>query len=117
MWLDRRQDPANHDIGTFEALSNTDGLTWHNKSISTRLWDPDKGFFTSGAFIGDYSGIAANNAVVYPAWTDGRRNSINETGIGETDVFTDVDIRHSRSLIANGSGGAAFGRPTSRLSA
>jgi len=94
MWLDRRQDPANHDIGTFEAWSNDDGLTWHNKPISTTLWNPDLGFFTSGAFIGDYSGIAANDAVVYPAWTDGRNNSINDTGIGETDVFTDVEIRN-----------------------
>ena len=41
--------------------------------ISTRTWNPDRGFFTSGAFIGDYSGIAAHDKVVYPVWTDGRR--------------------------------------------
>ena len=31
MWLDRRQDPANHDIGTFQARSFNDGATWPNK--------------------------------------------------------------------------------------
>jgi hypothetical protein len=93
MWLDRRQDPANHDIGTFEARSSDDGATWKNIRISTATWNPDLGFFTSGAFIGDYSGLAANNSVVYPSWTDGRNNSIGDTGIGETDVFTDVEIR------------------------
>ena len=49
---------------------------------------------TSGAFIGDYSGLAANTSVVYPAWTDGQDNAIHETGIGETDVFTNVEIAH-----------------------
>jgi hypothetical protein len=92
MWLDRREDPKNHDIGTFEAYSLDDGASWTNRKISTETWDPDLGFFTSGAFIGDYSGIAANNKAIYPVWTDGRNNSIAETGIGETDVFTDVEI-------------------------
>jgi len=95
MWLDRRQDPNNHDIGTFEAISNNDGATWKNKDISTTTWNPDLGFFTSGAFIGDYSGLAANDEVTYPVWTDGRDSSIAQTGIGETDIFTDVEISSS----------------------
>jgi hypothetical protein len=93
IWLDRRQDPRNHDIGTFQALSTDDGATWTNRRISTATWNPDLGFFTSGAFIGDYSGLAAHDKVIYPVWTDGRNNSIGSTGIGETDVFTDVEIR------------------------
>jgi hypothetical protein len=93
VWLDRRQDPNNHDIGTFEARSTDDGVTWKNTNISTTTWNPDIGFFTTGAFIGDYSGIAANDKVTYPAWTDGRNNNIGNTGIGETDVFTNVEIR------------------------
>jgi hypothetical protein len=93
MWLDRRPDPSNHDISTFQAQSKDDGLTWKNFRISTKSWDPDLGFFKSGAFIGDYSGLAANDTVVYPVWTDGRDSSINETGIGETDIFTNVEIR------------------------
>ena len=93
MWLDRRQDPNNHDIGTFEAVSSNDGASWPNRRISTVTWNPDNGFFKSGAFIGDYSGLAANESVVYPAWTDGRYSAIVDTGIGETDIFTDVEIR------------------------
>ena len=92
MWLDRRQDPKNHMIGTYEGRSNDDGATWKNVRISTATWDPDLGFFTSGAFIGDYSGIAANDQVIYPVWTDGRNSEIANTGIGETDIFTDVEI-------------------------
>jgi hypothetical protein len=92
MWLDRRQDPTNHDIGTFQARSGTDGATWFNKRLSTQTWDPDLGFFSSGAFIGDYSGIAANDHAVYATWTDGRDSNIEETGVGETDVFTAVQL-------------------------
>lgn len=92
VWLDRRQDPNNHDIGTFEARSVDDGVTWTNVNVATTTWNPDRGFFTSGAFIGDYSGIAANDKVIYPVWTDGRSSNYATTGIGETDVFTDVEI-------------------------
>ena len=92
IWHDRRQDPANHDIGTWEAWSTDDGKTWSDFPIASELWDPDLGFFKSGAFIGDYNGLAVNKRVIYAAWTDGRNNSIKETGIGETDVFTDVQI-------------------------
>ncbi len=61
--------------------------------ISTKDWDPNLGFFSSGAFIGDYNGLAASNKAVYPVWTDGRNNAIAQTGIGETDIFTNVEIR------------------------
>jgi len=93
MWLDRRLDPHNHDINTFQGRSTDDGLTWKNRRISSEAWDPDLGFFKSGAFIGDYSGLAASDQVVYPVWTDGRDTAIEETGIGETDIFTNVEIR------------------------
>jgi hypothetical protein len=92
IWLDRRTDPNNHDITTFQGTSTDDGQTWHNAQIGAHLWNPDQGFFTSGAFIGDYSGLAANTTAVYAAWTDGSANSIKQTGIGETDVFTNVEI-------------------------
>jgi BNR repeat-like domain len=92
MWLDRRPDPNNHDITTFQASSTDDGQTWPNVRIATALWNPDNGFFTSGAFIGDYSGIAASTRVVYPVWTDGRNSAIEQTGIGETDIFTNVEL-------------------------
>jgi hypothetical protein len=92
VWLDRRPDPANHDITTFQGLSTDDGLTWTNRRIAPVLWNPDNGFFKSGSFIGDYSGIAASGGAVYPVWTDGRRSAIDRTGIGETDIFTNVEI-------------------------
>jgi hypothetical protein len=92
VWLDRRTDPRNHDITTFQGTSTDDGRTWHNYQIGPGLWNPDQGFFTSGAFIGDYSGLAANTKAVYPAFTDGTANAIAQTGIGETDVFTNVEI-------------------------
>ena len=56
-------------------------------------WDPDNGFFKSGSFIGDYSGLAAADNVIYPVWTDGRNSAIAQTGIGETDIFTNVEIK------------------------
>jgi hypothetical protein len=92
IWFDRRFDPNNHDIDTGQAMSIDDGLSWRNRRISTESWDPDLGFFKSGAFIGDYNGLAASDQVIYPVWTDGRDSAIEETGIGETDIFTNVEI-------------------------
>jgi hypothetical protein len=93
IWFDRRRDPANRSIDTWQAASTNDGRGWQQRRISTRSWNPDLGFFTSGAFIGDYNGIAASNRAVYPVWTDGRNNAIERTGIGETDIFTNVELR------------------------
>jgi hypothetical protein len=92
-WLDRRLDPSNVRINTWEAWSSNDGRTWHSRRISTASWNPDRGFFSSGAFIGDYTGIAVSKTNVYPTWPDGRHNAIDRTGIGETDIFTDVETR------------------------
>jgi len=93
IWLDCRRDPNNHDIDTFQATSRSDGATWSNSRISTVSWDPDNGFFKSGSFIGDYSGLAAADNVIYPVWTDGRNSAIAQTGIGETDIFTNVEVK------------------------
>jgi len=93
IWFDRRQDPANININTWEARSANGGLTWTSRRISTRSWNPNHGFFSSGAFIGDYNGIAVSSTNVYPVWTDGRNTAIARTGIGETDIFTDVEHR------------------------
>lgn len=93
IWLDRRLDPSNHDINTFEAISHDNGATWTNRRISTQSWNPDKAFFTSGAFIGDYIQVAVSTTNVYPTWPDGRNSAFNRTGIGETDIFTDVEPR------------------------
>jgi hypothetical protein len=93
IWFDRRRDPANRNIDTWQAVSNDDGATWTSSRITSKSWNPDLGFFTSGAFIGDYNGLAASDQAVYPVWTDGRNNAIAETGIGETDIFTNVELK------------------------
>ena len=93
IWFDRRLDPANIRINTWEARSANDGVTWTSRRISTQSWNPNLGFFSSGAFIGDYNGIAVSATNVYPVWTDGRNTAIARTGIGETDIFTDIEPR------------------------
>jgi hypothetical protein len=93
IWFDRRLDPANININTWEARSANGGVTWTSRRISTRSWNPNHGFFSSGAFIGDYNGIAVSSTNVYPVWTDGRNTAIARTGIGETDIFTDIEHR------------------------
>ena len=92
IWFDCRNDPNNHDIETFQGDSADDASTFANHDISTTPWNPDYGFFTSGSFIGDYNGLAAGDHAVYPVWTDGRHSSIQQTGIGETDIFTNVEL-------------------------
>jgi hypothetical protein len=93
IWFDRRRDAANININTWEARSANGGVTWTSRRISTRSWNPNLGFFSSGAFIGDYNGIAVSSTNVYPVWADGRNTAIARTGIGETDIFTDVEHR------------------------
>jgi hypothetical protein len=90
IWFDRRLDPANVRINTWQARSSNDASSFSSSRISSRDWDPNDGFFTSGAFIGDYNGLAASNNYVYPVWTDGRASARAETGLGETDIFTNV---------------------------
>jgi hypothetical protein len=92
IWFDTRLDPENRWIDTWQAVSKDDGETWKTFRISTESWNPDWGFFTSGAFIGDYNGLAAANDVVYPVWTDGRNTKFFETGIGNTNIETNVEI-------------------------
>jgi hypothetical protein len=89
IWFDRRLDPANVRINTWQAVSGNDAASFSSAKISSQDWNPNDGFFASGAFIGDYNGLAASDQSVYPVWTDGRDDAIGETGIGETDIFTD----------------------------
>jgi hypothetical protein len=88
IWFDRRLDPANVRINTWQAVSNNDAASFASDKISSSDWDPNLGFFTSGAFIGDYNGLAASTDAVYAVWTDGRDDAIGQTGLGETDIFT-----------------------------
>jgi len=90
IWFDRRLDPANVRINTWQAVSLNDASHFSSSRISSQDWDPNDGFFTSGRFIGDYNALAASNHYVYAVWTDGRASARAETGIGETDIFTNV---------------------------
>jgi hypothetical protein len=92
IWLDNRLDPGNKWIDTWQATSTNDGASWKTYRISTASWNPDWGFFLSASFIGDYSGLAAANHVVYPVWVDGRNTKFFETGIGNTNIETNVEI-------------------------
>jgi hypothetical protein len=94
IWFDRRLDPANVRINTWQAVSRNDASSFSSSRISSQDWNPNDGFFTSGAFIGDYNGLAANNQFVYAVWTDGRASARAETGLGETDIFTNVQGNH-----------------------
>ena len=76
------------------AYQNLMPTSFNSAKISSQDWDPNLGFFTSGAFIGDYNGLAASNHAVYAVWTDGRNDAIGETGLGETDIFTKVQHGH-----------------------
>jgi hypothetical protein len=90
IWLDNRDDPGNKLIDTYEGISKDNGVTWTNSKLSTVLWNPDLGFFTGGNFMGDYMGVAAGSGILYPVWVDGRNTAIASTGIGNTDIFTNV---------------------------
>ena len=59
IWFDNRNDPENLLIETFQGDSTDGGATWANRNISTASWNPNLSFFSSGAFVGDYNGIAA----------------------------------------------------------
>lgn len=95
IWYDRRRDPANHDIDTWQAWSVDDGRTWTQRRISSTSWNPDNGFFTDGSFIGDYLGVAASTRAFYPVWADGRLSPRNRDpgAVGSTEIFTDVQPR------------------------
>ena len=90
IWFDRRRDPANRNIDTWQATSGNDGRPGRPSASPPGRGTPTSGS-SPGAFIGDYNGIAASDKAVYPVWTDGRNSAFNQTGIGETDIFTNVE--------------------------
>jgi len=83
-WFDSRLDPT--PLVTpmlydeYVTVSSDGGLTFStNQRISEVTSDSSVGGFNP-PFIGDYSGIAATDNFVYPAWVDSRRNQL--------DIFT-----------------------------
>jgi hypothetical protein len=78
-FFDRRLDqpappdhPGNFFIDTWLARSNNDGATWRERRLSHDSWDPtiNPPISGSGAFIGDYQGLVADNCVAIPFVND-----------------------------------------------
>jgi hypothetical protein len=90
IWFDNRNDPTNLLIETFQGDSTDGGGTWGNHNISTASWNPNLSFFASGAFAGDYNGLAAGEGVIYPIWTDGRNTPGPPNG--QTDIWTNTEV-------------------------
>ena len=68
----RLSEPLLYD--EYVTVSTDGGLTFSpNQRISEVTADSSIGGFAT-PFIGDYSGLAATNDFVYPAWVDTRRN-------------------------------------------
>lgn len=62
-FYDRRDDPKNMNTGVTLARSTDGGRTFTNYAWAENSFDP------GGAFLGDYTWIAAYNDHVYAAWT------------------------------------------------
>lgn len=62
-FYDRRADPKNKNTGITLARSTDGGRTFTNYAWTEKSFDP------GGAFLGDYTWLAAYNDHVYAAWT------------------------------------------------
>lgn len=64
VFYDRREDPTNRRATVALARSTDGGQSFANYSWSETPFDP------AGAFLGDYTGLAALDGRVYGAWTE-----------------------------------------------
>ena len=64
LFYDRRDDPANRDMRMTLAQSTDGGRTFRNYAWTRESFD------ARGAFLGDYTWLAAYNNHVYGAWTE-----------------------------------------------
>lgn len=75
VFYDRRADPENRDCNFTLARSTDGGRTFANYAWTSKAFDP------LGAFIGDYSGIAAYGGRVYGIWgRNARPDEVAEMG-------------------------------------
>lgn len=83
-FFDTRLDPRHRFIDIFLAQSTNHGTSFlKNIRVTTQTWDPavDAPIDSYGQqFIGDYQGLAADNAFVHPFW--------NDTRTGKQEIFT-----------------------------
>jgi hypothetical protein len=83
-WFDRRYDPGDRYIDVVVAQSRNNGRTFGpNVRVTARSWDPaidaphpnPKRLVT---FIGDYQGLAVDDATVHPFWNDTQNGRTQE---------------------------------------
>jgi hypothetical protein len=65
IWFDRRLDPRNVRINTWQAVSSNDAASFASSKISSSDWNPNLGSSPAARFIGDYNGLAASTDAVY----------------------------------------------------
>jgi hypothetical protein len=88
-YLDRSQDPAGNLIGETMATSHDSGATWTTQKLSTGLFDGNKSF-RAGAFMGDYTGLAASSLGAFAAWPDTRRAGNKTDGDNPLETWSDI---------------------------
>jgi hypothetical protein len=88
-YLDRALDHSGRLIGRSLAVSHDDGASFTARGISSGLFDGNLGF-RKGAFLGDYTGIAAGALGAFTAWPDTRRAGTLAKGDNPSDVWSDI---------------------------
>ena len=91
IWLDSRLDPGNHlhrhvpgDLERRRRLART-------SQISTAGLEPGPRVLHERRVHRRLQRARGQRPAVYPVWTDGRDSAIDQTGIGETDIFTNAN--------------------------
>ncbi len=85
-FYDRRLDPQNHLVDVFYAESADGGVSFSpNVRVTDVSFNPDAIIFSNGeSFIGDYIGIASNETLAHPVWTE-----VPPTSPSNEDIFTE----------------------------
>ncbi|MGH7747041.1 MAG: hypothetical protein ACREQ5_20135, partial [Candidatus Dormibacteria bacterium] len=81
-------NPGGRLIGRSLAVSHDGGATFTSRAISSGVFDGTLGF-RKGAFLGDYTGIAAGPLGAFTAWPDTRRAGVAVKGDNPTDMWSD----------------------------
>ena len=104
-WYDTRNDPgsgpgdrdkiANTDVEVFATVSFDGGVTWQpNIQVASGPSNSQSFDFNTGNQFGDYIGLAYNNGVFFPTWTDN-----NPLQLSNPDRGTGFDIFTARVVV------------------
>ena len=88
-FYDSRNDPEGKLLDVYYAQSSDDGLTFMtNVRVTDAAFDPNLGIAGGGTvpFLGDYNGIASNDAGVHPIWPDNR--NVSPATPVDQDIYT-----------------------------